>query len=71
VCLAVPGKVVKIDGNRAMVEYDEVKKWVDISLLEKVNVGDYILVHAGYGIEIVNVDEAIKTLELYKEILDV
>ncbi len=70
-CLAVPGKVVKIDGNRAMVEYDEVKKWVDISLLEKVNVGDYILVHAGYGIEIVNVDEAIKTLELYKEILDV
>lgn len=70
-CLAIPGKIIEIssDKKHAMVDYgDGTKRQANISLV-KVKKGDYVLVHAGFAIEILDEDEAKKTLELFKEML--
>ena len=49
-CLAIPGKIEKIENEKATVDYDGIKKEANISLVNcKIN--DYILVHAGFAIE--------------------
>jgi len=71
VCLAIPGKVIEIDKNKehAKIDYgDGTKRKANISLVD-VKVGDYILVHAGFAIEVLNEKEAQETLELFREML--
>jgi len=71
VCLAIPGKVIKIDSdkNHATVDYgDGTKRKANISLVD-VKKGDYVLVHAGFAIEVLDEKEAEKTLELFREML--
>lgn len=70
-CLAIPGKVVEIEENKehATVDYgDGTKRKANISLVN-VKIGDYILVHAGFAIEVLNEKEAQETLNLFREIL--
>jgi hydrogenase expression/formation protein HypC len=71
VCLAIPGKIIEIDENKeyATVDYgDGTKRKANISLVS-VKIGDYILVHAGFAIEVLNEKEANETLDLFREIL--
>lgn len=68
-CVAVPMKVVVIEGLQATAEVDGVRREVNLHLLPKVVVGDYILVHAGYAIERLDPQAAQETLELIREIL--
>jgi len=64
-CLAVPGKVVKRDdGLKATVDMMGIECPVSLRLVPTAQVGDYILVHAGFGIQIVDEQEAQETLEL-------
>ena len=70
-CLAIPGKVVEIDKNKehATVDYgDGTKRKANISLVE-IKIGDYILVHAGFAIEVLKEKEAQETLSLFREML--
>lgn len=70
-CLAIPGKVIEIEGKKdyAIVDYGGgTKRKVNTSLV-KVKVGDYVLVHTGFAIEILDEKEAQKTLSLFREIL--
>ena len=70
-CLAIPGKVIEIekDKQHAIVDYgDGTKRKANISLVQ-VQLGDYILVHAGFAIEVLNEKEARKTLDLFQEML--
>jgi hydrogenase expression/formation protein HypC len=70
-CLAIPGKVIEIDKNKehATVDYgDGTKRNANISLVD-VKVGDYVLVHAGFAIEVLDEKEAYKTLDLFREML--
>ena len=71
VCLAVPGKIVEIekDNEHAIVDYgDGTKRKANITLV-KVKIGDYVLVHAGFAIEVLDEKEAQKTLDLFREML--
>lgn len=69
-CLAIPAKVVSITGNKAKVDFGEgVLREVDITLVN-VEVGEYVLVHAGYAIQVLSSEEAEETLRLWNEILD-
>jgi hydrogenase expression/formation protein HypC len=71
VCLAIPGKVIDIDSNKqhATVDYgDGTKRKINISLVD-VKVGKYVLVHAGFAIEVLNEKEAQETLALFREML--
>ena len=70
-CLAIPGKIIEIDSekNHAIVDYgDGTKRKANISLVD-VRKGDYVLVHAGFAIEVLDEEEAKKTLDLFKEML--
>jgi len=68
-CLAVPAEVKSIDGHVATVDYGGVRRTANISLVE-ANIGDYVIVHAGYAIEVMDKEEAEKTLDLFREMLD-
>jgi len=72
VCLAIPGKVIKILNNEnALIDYgDGTKRKVNISLVD-INIGDYALVHAGFAIEKLNKKEAKETLAIFREMLSI
>jgi len=68
-CLAVPAEVKSIEGHTATVDYGGVSRKANISLVE-ARVGDFVIVHAGYAIQVMDREEAEKTLEIFKEMLD-
>jgi hydrogenase expression/formation protein HypC len=69
-CLAIPAKVVNIKGDGARVDFGEgVLREVNVMLVD-AKVGDYVLVHAGYAIQVLSEEEALETLRLWNEILD-
>ena len=68
-CLAIPARVIHIDGDKAQVDFGEgVLRDINITLVE-TKVGGYVLVHAGYAIETVDEKDAVDTLRLWSEIL--
>jgi hydrogenase expression/formation protein HypC len=67
-CVAVPTKVVSVDDDTAVVDVSGARRDVSLLLLdEKVNVGDYVLVHAGFAIRKIDEDYAKETLELFNK----
>lgn len=68
-CLAVPAKIIEIKGEKAVADFGGVRREITISLLENVNIGDYVIVHTGFAIETLDEKQAIETLQLWKEIL--
>jgi len=67
-CLAVPGKIQKIDGDNATIDFGGVTRDANISLVD-VEVGDYVIVHAGYAIQYLDEEEARKSLEAWDEVI--
>jgi len=68
-CLAIPAEVIKIEENTAKVDFGEgVLRDVDITLVD-VHVGEYVLVHAGYAIHVIDRKAAEETLQMWKEIV--
>jgi len=68
-CLAVPVKVVSIEGDEAETEIGGVRRRVSVALTPEVKVGDYVLLHTGYAIGVVDEVEAKETLKLFEEII--
>jgi len=66
-CIAVPGKVVSIEGNYAQVDFKGGGVKVNIGVVEP-EIGDYVLVHAGCAIEILSEDKALEIINLFNEI---
>ena len=70
-CLAVPGKILRIkDNGRADVEIGGVVREAGLELVPGVKVGDYVLIHTGYAIQIVDEKEAKETWDLLQELAD-
>ena len=69
-CLAIPGKVVEIgEEDNIQVDFGGVKRQIKSTLLEgKVKINDYVLVHIGFAMAIVEEEEALETLRLLAEI---
>ena len=70
-CLAIPGIVIKIDKSKeyATIDYgDGTKRKANVCLVD-VKIGDYVLVHAGFAIQVLSEKEAQQTLNLFREIL--
>lgn len=67
-CLAIPMKIVTKDGFSATVEAGGVSREINLRLLENAQVGDYVLVHAGFAIEKIDEQEAKETLDLMQHI---
>jgi hydrogenase expression/formation protein HypC len=68
-CLAIPALVVRVEGDKAQVDFGQgVLKDINITLVD-TKIGGYVLVHAGYAIQTVDKEEALETIQLWKEIL--
>lgn len=67
-CLGIPGKVIKLESKSSLVEIMGVSREVSIELLKDVNVGDYVLIHAGCAITKIDEEEALRTIELFEEL---
>jgi hydrogenase expression/formation protein HypC len=67
-CVAVPMKVVEIAGTDCLAEIGGIRKKASLLAIQGVNVGDYILVHAGFAIEIVDPTAAEETLKIMREL---
>ena len=70
-CLAVPALVKKIEGPQAEVDIDGIGRYISTYLTPEVGVGDYVLLHAGFSIKIINQNEAEETLALLRQINEV
>ncbi len=68
-CLAVPVKVVSIQDTEAEVEIGGVRRRVSIMLTPEAKVGDYVLLHTGYAINVIDEAEAQETLKLLTEMI--
>ncbi len=68
-CLAVPMKLIKIEGTKGIAELGSLQREIGLLLVENVNVGDYVIVHAGYAIQKLDVEEAQKTLNILNSLL--
>jgi hydrogenase expression/formation protein HypC len=68
-CLAIPAKVMEVQGDVAKVDFGQgVARDVNVVLVE-AHVGEYVLVHAGYAIQVIDQEAAEETLRLWEEIL--
>ena len=69
-CLAIPGEILSRDGFDATVDFGGTRQNVRLDLLPEARVGDKVLVHVGYAIQIVSEEEARLTWDLFDEILE-
>jgi len=65
-CLAFPGKIIKISGQNAIVDFDGIEKEINISLLSDAKKGEFVIVHAGFAIEKVSKENKEEIDELLK-----
>jgi hydrogenase expression/formation protein HypC len=66
-CLAIPSKITKIENEMAVIDVDGVQRQASLLLLSDAQVGDYVIVHAGFAIQKIDADSARETLRLLKE----
>jgi hydrogenase expression/formation protein HypC len=69
VCLAVPARLSQVEGDRGIVDLAGVVREVSLMLLPDAQVGDYLIVHAGYAIQRLDEEEAQETLKLLEEMI--
>ena len=69
-CLAVPGKKKALEKGNAEVDFSGVKRSVSMDLVPSAKKGDYVLVHAGFAIQLLDSEDARETLKLFQEIYD-
>ena len=68
-CLALPARVVELrDGELAVVDLGGVRKEISIALVPEARVGDYVIVHVGHALGLIDPEEAARTLELFAEL---
>ena len=69
-CIAVPAEVIELkDGNIAVIDYGDLQQEVRVDLVD-VSVGEYVLVHVGFAIQKLSKEEALETLEIFKQVYD-
>ncbi len=66
-CLAIPARVISVNGTTALVTIEDVEYTASLLLLDDVNPGDYVMLHAGFAIQKVDADEAAETLQLLQD----
>lgn len=68
-CLAIPALVVELlPDDMARIDLDGVRKVISLSLVEGAKVGDYVIVHVGYALQLLDPDEAAQTLALFAQL---
>lgn len=69
-CLAIPAKIVSLDGSIAKVDMMGNERIISVDLVPEVGIGEYVLVHAGFAIGVIDDRSAKETEELLLEVAD-
>lgn len=68
-CLAIPSRIVDIENHMAVIDVDGVQRKVSLLLVENPQVGDWVIVHAGFAIQIIDEEVARESLQIMRETL--
>ncbi|MBO4551989.1 MAG: HypC/HybG/HupF family hydrogenase formation chaperone [Candidatus Methanomethylophilaceae archaeon] len=68
-CLAIPGKVIAINGETGDIDFGGVTKQTNLSMVD-AKIGDWVVIHAGFAIEVMDEEDAQETIRLWNEVLD-
>jgi hydrogenase expression/formation protein HypC len=72
VCLAIPSKIIQIDENGlGTVDVDGVKREVSLLMIDKPEIGDYVIVHAGFALHKIDETVAMESLQLLRDTLEI
>jgi hydrogenase expression/formation protein HypC len=69
-CLAVPLKLIQVDGDHGLVEMGGIRRKVNLAFVEDAQPGDYVVVHTGFAITRMDEAEAAETLRLLSECIE-
>ena len=69
-CLAVPAKILSINGDSAVIELGGTQREASLMLLEDASIGDWVIIHAGFAIEKLSEEDAQQTFALLREIME-
>ena len=69
-CLAVPLKLIEINGKEAVGESMDMRRSVRVDFIEEPKLGDYVIVHAGFAIERLSEEQALEDIEAWEELRD-
>ncbi len=69
-CLAIPGKIRTINKTTAKVDFGGVTREVSLDLVPGAETGSYVLVHAGFAIQVLEEKDALETLKLFREMYE-
>lgn len=69
-CVAIPGKVIKVLGEEAIIGFGNITKQVNIMLIEGVKVDDYLIIHGGCAINKISKEEGEETIRIFRELID-
>ncbi len=69
-CLSIPAKVEKIEGNMAIVSVGGTEYNASLQMVDDVKIGDYILLHTGFALQKISEEEALETLKVFEEFED-
>ena len=69
-CLAVPLKLIEINGNEALAESMGMRRSVRVDFIDEPKLGDYVIVHAGFAIERLPEQQALEDIEAWEELRD-
>ena len=70
-CLAIPALIKSIEDTEADAEIGGITRRISLQLTPEARVGDYVLVHTGYAINVLDQDEAAETLKILEEIAEI
>lgn len=75
-CLAVPAKIISLNSNAdellqtGFVDFSGVQKEISLAYVPEANVGDYVIVHAGFALSILDEEEALASLQAFAELAE-
>jgi len=68
-CLAIPSRIVSIENDTAIIDVGGIRREVSLFLLDNVNVGDYVIVHAGFALHVLDETTAVETLQELRNVV--
>lgn len=68
-CLAIPGKVIAINGETGDIDFGGVTRQTNLSMVD-AKIGDWVVIHAGFAIEVMDEEDAQETIRLWNDVLD-
>ena len=68
-CLALPGKVVSKEEEKGIVDFGGVRRDVNLRMVPEVKIGEHVIVHAGFAIQILQKEAAEESLKVWEEVL--